>query len=212
MTKLFDGIEEKDKETLFKCFNAVKKSFFKDEIILEPEQKIDSVIYVSNGCIKIIKDDFNRNKIIIDTIKKGETFAEAVVCSGIKKCPNFVYAQTDATLYFINIEKILNPCTEACLFHKKLLQNLVKSISEKNMFLNQRIELLTKKSLRERILIYLKKQKNKTNDKIFEIPHSREEMAQYLGVNRSALSRELCIMKAQKLIDFHKNSFSILTN
>lgn len=212
MTKLFDGIEEKDKQTLFRCFNAVKKSFFKDEIILEPEQEIDSVIYVSNGCIKIIKDDFDGNKIIIDTIKKGETFAEAVVCSGIKKCQNFVYAQTDATLYFINIEKILNPCTEACLFHKKLLQNLVKSISEKNLFLNQRIELLTKKSLRERILIYLDKYKQKNNNKIFEIPHSREEMAQYLGVNRSALSRELCIMKAQKLIDFHKNSFSILTN
>ena len=211
MTKLFDEINEKDKEILLKCLNAVKKNFLKGEMIIEAGQKQDSVAYIEKGSIDIVKDNFDGSKIILNTIGQWETFAEAIVCSGAEKSPNYVFAKTDATILFINIKKILNPCSEVCSFHKKLLKNLIKIIAQKNVFLNQRLELLTQKSLRERILFYLNNYRKKFDTEIFEIPHSREEMSQYLGVNRSALSRELCKMKKEKLIDFHKNSFRLFS-
>lgn len=207
--QLFDEISEQNFLKLKECLKAVKKSYLKDEIIFDYGDKLSAVGYVLSGKVRILKDDFENNKVLIAEVEKTQTFAEALVCAGIKKSPVTVIAAEDSEILFIDFQKILGVCASSCPFHKQLIENIIKIIANKNLFLNSRIELLSKKSLKERIMFYLKSQKEKQNKEIFEIPFSREKMAQYLAVDRSALSRELCRMKSANLLDFHKNSFRI---
>lgn len=209
MTKLFDNIDDNELPELLRCLNAVKKTFLETEIIFESGQTLTSLAYIAEGSINIFKDDFCGNKILIKNLLKNETFGEAIVCSNNPISPNFAVANTKTTVFFIDIKKILSVCSNNCCFHKQLIENLLKIISDRNIFLNERIELITQKSLREKIIFFLKKQKEAFKSEIFPIPFSREEMSQYLCVNRSALSRELSLMKKEKLIDFHKNSFKL---
>lgn len=206
---LFDGISEENLASLKTCLNAVKKTYLKGEIIYNYGDKLTSVGYILSGKVQIIKDDYENNKIIISEQKENETFAESLVCSGIKESNIIVVASVDSEVLFIDFKRILSVCNNSCQFHKQLIENVIRIIAKKNVFLNTRIELLTKQSLREKIKMYLAYQKQNSNKDIFEIPFSREEMASFLGVNRSALSRELSKMKEENIIDFHKNSFKL---
>ncbi len=206
---IFEGIEESQKDALFSCLQSVKKSYLKGEIIIDSGEKITSVGYVLDGNIQISKDDFSGNKVIIGRASKGETFAEAFVCAGIEKSKISIEALEDSQILFLDFKRILNVCSNSCPFHKKLIENIIKVIAQKNLFLQERIELLSKKTLRERIFYLLNKEKAKCGESIFEIPYSREQMAEFLGADRSALSRELSAMQKAGLIDFHKNSFKV---
>ena len=114
--------------------------------------------------------------------------------------------------FFLNFNNILNICPQNCIFHKKILENLIKIIAQKNLFLQDRLEMFSHKTLKERILYLLTKYRPAKDSGVFEIPYTREQMAQYLGVNRSALSRELSKLKSERLLDFHKNSFKLFVN
>lgn len=206
---LFDGISEENLASLKTCLNAVKKTYLKGEIIYNYGDTLTSVGYILSGKVQIIKDDYENNKIIISEQKENETFAESLVCSGLKESNIIVVASVDTEVLFIDFKRILSVCNNSCQFHKQLIENVIRIIAKKNVFLNTRIELLTKQSLREKIKMYLGYQKQNSNKDIFEIPFSREEMASFLGVNRSALSRELSKMKEENIIDFHKNSFKL---
>ena len=205
---IFENISKQEKNELQKCLQAVLKSYKKDEIIFNADEKVSCIYYVQEGAVELIKDDLNGNEIIIGRIFENETFAESFVCT---QTPSMVCAKalTDTKILMLNFNRILNICSNSCPFHKKLLKNLLKIIAFKNIHLQTRLELLSKKTLRERILCLLSQYKKSTDSEIFEIPYSREKMAQFLGANRSALSRELSKLKNENLIDYHFNSFKI---
>lgn len=209
LMNIFDGIEEKDFEALTACMQAVKKSYKKGEIIFNTGDKITSVCYVSEGKVQLVKDDYDGNKIIITNVVKGDSFAEAFVFAGKEKSFVCAIALEDTQILFLNFKKILSIYSNTCQFHKRLLENILKIIASKNILLQERIELLSKKTLKERILYMLFKEKIKHNTNIFEITYSREQMAEYIGADRSALSRELSKMKQEKILDYHKNSFKL---
>lgn len=208
--KLFENIEEKNLETMLKCLNAVKKTYLKDENILNEGDEITSVGLIVSGKVQLIKDDFEKNKVILAEMKDGETFAEAFVCAGLQKSPVYVFAKENTTVLFINFDRILSTCSNACPFHKQLIANIIKMIAAKNLVLNSRIELLSKKSIRERIVFYLLSEKIRQQSDDFTIPFSRDNMAEFLSADRSALSRELCRMQKEGIIDFKKNHFNLL--
>ncbi|MDD3593481.1 MAG: Crp/Fnr family transcriptional regulator [Candidatus Gastranaerophilales bacterium] len=206
---IFDGIDEKDFEALTCCIQAVKKAYKKDEIIFNAGDKITSVCYVAEGKVQLVKDGYDGNKIIITNTVKGETFAEAFIFAEKEKSSICAIAMEDTQILFLNCKKILSICSNSCRFHKTLLENIVKIIATRNILLQERIELLSKKTLRDRILYMLFKEKTKHKTNIFEITYSREQMAEYIGADRSALSRELSKMKQEKILDYHKNSFKL---
>ncbi len=207
--KIFDGIDEKNLDAMLNCLQAVKKTYFKGENIFDVGDKITSVVYVKSGSVQLIKDDYEGNRLIVSTIGPGEIFAEAFVCSGIEKSRVCAKTLEDTQVLFLNFKRIISVCPSACSFHKNLIENLIKIIALKNVELQGRLELLSKKTLRERILYFLYKEKAKNESAVFEIPFSREQMAEYIGADRSALSRELSKMQEKKIISYHKNSFRI---
>ncbi len=204
---IFSGIDSTDLNNLLNCLQAVKKTYEKNEIIFDVKDKITSVCLILEGKVQLSQDDYEGNKIIISNLSKDETFGEAFVCAGIKESSICATAIEHTEILFLNLERIMSICSNSCPFHRRLLENIIKIIAAKNIFLQERIEALSKKTLRERVLNFL--HKNKPGAEIFEIPFSREQLAQYLGADRSALSRELSKMKKEKIIDYHKNSFKL---
>lgn len=207
---IFSGIKDEDKKALFACLQAVKKTYKKGEIIFDIDDEITSVAYIKSGVVELSKDDYSGSKLIISNLGKGETFAEAIVCSGAGKSSVCATAKEDTEILALNLTKILSVCTNACQFHQRLIANIIKIIALKNLMLGSRIELLSKKTLEERILQLLHEQKSNAKSEFIKIPYSREQMAAYIAADRSALSRQLSKMKQKGIIDYHKNTFRLL--
>lgn len=207
---IFDGISEKELKDLFNCISPLKRSYLAGELIYDTQDKINYVGYIEEGSIQLLKDDYEGNKLIVANLNSGETFGEAFIFSDMEQSRLCVLAKENTRVIFLDYRKLFMYCSHACTFHKKLVENIVKIMSGRILLLQTRLELLSKKTLRERILYLLKEEKENHNKQIFEIPYSREQMAEYIGADRSALSRELSKMKADGLIDYHKNSFKIL--
>jgi CRP-like cAMP-binding protein len=163
---------------------------------------------VLSGSARVIKEDENGNVMILTELAASELFGEAFACAGIEQSPVTVLAAEDSEILCIDYKKITSSCSSACGFHSKLIENMLKIIAEKNLLLNQKIEILSKRTTREKLLAFFDAQRGAA--KKFSIPYNREELAHYLCVDRSAMSGELCKMRDEGLLKFHKNKFEIL--
>lgn len=208
--ELFSGISEGDMLSLLKCLGINTKSYKKNAMIIPFETKITSIGIVLEGNIEVIKEDINGNKIIISKLSVNDIFAETIVCAGLEKSPVTVMATSKCEILFIPFEKVLSPCANTCSFHKQLIQNMLKVIAKKNILLNMQIDLLGKKTTREKLLTFLRTQMAIAKSKTFLIPYNRNELADFLCVDRSAMSRELCKMRDDGIIKFDKNHFEFL--
>ena len=143
---IFDGINDDEFGLLTKCLQAVKKTYKKDEIIFDIGDRVKSAAYILEGSVQLAKDDYAGNKIIINHLSKGDTFAEAMVFAGAEESAVRAKAIEESCILFLNFEKILSTCSNSCRFHKKLISNIIKIISLKNLDLRERIELLSRKN------------------------------------------------------------------
>ena len=137
-------------------------------------------------------------------------YGAAFACAGIKKSPVSVVAVTPVRILQIKIEKVMHVCPNACPCHQQVIQNLVYLLARKNVALSEKIQHISKRSTREKLLAYLADEIKKTGRKHFQIPFSRQELADYLCVDRSAMSAELGKLKREGIIEFRKNEFWVL--
>jgi CRP-like cAMP-binding protein len=193
---------------MFNCLSARTDYYKKDDIILLSGNTVDFVGLVLSGNVKIIQEDKNGNIVIITEIAASEIFGEVFACAGISQSPVTIIAKEDVKILFINYKKIITSCTSSCIFHTKLIENMLKLIAKKYLELNQKIEILSKRTTREKLLFFFDMQRGIA--KKFTIPFNREELAHYLCVDRSAMSNELCKMRNEGLIIFNKNIFEFL--
>ncbi len=205
---MFSGIGYSEFETMFNCLEAHTSNYKKDDIILLTDDVVRFVGLIVSGSAKIIKEDINGNRNIIAELKRSELFAEVFACAGIDRSPVTVEAAEDSQVLFINFKKIIGTCSSACDFHLKLIENMLKLISRKNLKLNQKIEILSMRTTREKLQLFFDIQRRTARK--FTIPYNREELANYLCVDRSAMSNELSKMRKEGLIKFKKNEFEIL--
>lgn len=205
---LFSGIGYNDFENMFQCIEARMQSYKKDDIILMSGDTVYLVGLILSGRVKIIKEDMDGNITIFTELSVSELFGEVFACAGIEHSPVTVQASRKSEVLFINYKKIITTCSSACGFHSKLIENMLRLIAKKNLMLNQKIEILSKRTTREKLLMFFDMQRGMA--KRFTIPYNREEMARYLCVDRSAMSNELCKMRDVGLIKFNKNDFEIL--
>ena len=208
--ELFSGISEEDMLSLLRCLGIVTKSYKKNSVIIPFETKMTAIGIVLSGNVEVIKEDINGNKIILSKLSENDIFGETIVCAGIEKSPVSVMAMSKCEILFISFDKVLGTCSNACHFHKTLVQNMLKVIAKKNLLLNTQIDLLGKKTIREKLLTYLRTVKKEKNNNKFFIPFNRNELADFLCVDRSAMSRELCKMRDDGIITFDKNYFEFL--
>lgn len=164
---------------------------------------------VLEGAVHIIKEDFWGNRSIIARIGPGELFAEAFSCAEIPSLPVSAAAVTDCTVLSINYRKIITVCSHACVFHTRLIHNMLHILALKNQMLMDKLGYLTKRTTREKLLSYLSAQAVQTGSSRFFIPFDRQELADFLCVERSAMSAELSRLKKEGLLDYRKNEFTL---
>ena len=136
-------------------------------------------------------------------------FGEAYVAPESGSLLNDVIAEEDSAVIFFDVRRILTVCSTACRFHSMVIQNLFFAISEKNRKLVQKIGHMSKRSTRAKLLSYLSEEAKRQNSSHFTIPFTRQQLADFLCVDRSAMSNELCKMRDEGLLQFDKNQFTL---
>lgn len=207
---LFQGIHAEDHRAILDCLGAVEKTYAKNQIIILAGDEITSLGIILNGSVQVIREDIVGNRMIVAKLEEGEIFGETLASAGVDASPVSVFASEPCKIIWIAFQRIVTPCNNVCEFHSTLLTNILKLLARKNIYLNNKMELLSKRSIREKILGYLDLQMEGNNSKSIEISLNRSDLADYLCIDRSALSRELSKLKEDGVIDFYKNYFKIL--
>ena len=204
--KLFDGINE-DLPSLLHCLGSEEKSYDRGEIILMAGQAVSALGVVLKGEIQVIQDDFNGNRSILTELGPTHIFAEAFASADILESPVTVLAKTNSHIMFLAVDRIITTCPSSCTFHTQLIQNLLKILARKNILLSNKNRLLSQRSIREKVLAYLSMLAEKNNSNTFEISFNRSELADFLCVDRSALSRVLSQLQAEKILTVDHKHF-----
>jgi len=207
---LFDRIDAMDLKSLLSCLGAKRIKKAAGETLWAAGDKVTTIGMIVSGRLQVIREDVAGNRAIIAELGAGELFGESFVCAGEGESPVSVEAVSDCEVIFIPLQRILTPCSAACDFHRQLVSNLLKIISQKNMLLNQKIDILSRRNLRDKLMAYFMLQMENLRKNEFEIPFSRSGLADYLCVDRSAMSRELGKMRDEGILEFHKNWFRII--
>ena len=206
---LFKGVPEYSITPMMGCLRARERFYGKNEYIYHTGDAINEIGIVLSGNIQIINEDAWGSVTILAELTEGMLFGEAFVLGGVEKIPLSVLASEKSTVLFIDKNRTITPCPAACGFHFDIAGNMIKILAQKNIFLTGRAEHLSKRSTKEKVLSYLSSVSVKTGSRTFTIPFDRRQLADYLAVDRSALSSVLGKLRDEGLIDFNKNSFTL---
>ena len=211
-TVLFKGCTPEQTKEVLTCLKAEHRSFEKGSTIFHAGDIISSFGMVLSGSVNIESDDVWGNKTIIDHVEAGQVFAETYACIGEQALLVNVVACENTSILFLQTQRLLQPCSCACSHHTFLIKNLLTIASQKNLNLSRRIFHTTSKSIRNRVLSYLSFQSIQQQSTDFIIPFNRQQLADYLSVDRSALSNELSKLQKDGLITVEKNHFILHTD
>ena len=207
---LFSGIQPEELDAMLGCIGYHIGRFRRGEIVAFEAEHIRHIGIVMSGSVDMIKEDLWGNKTMLVRMHRDELFGETFACGSDKLSVVTFLVSEDAKILFIPFDRVMHSCTMACRFHHRLIENMVSIIANKNRDLMRKVEVVSKRTIREKILAYLSIQAQTQDSRYFEIPLGRVELAEYLCVDRSALTRELAKMKADGLIDYDRNCFRIL--
>ena len=209
-TKLFSGVGEEDISSLLSCLGARKKEYKKGEYILREGEHISDVFILVEGKIHIQKDDYWGNRSILSVISVGEMFGEGYAAPESGALLNDVVAVEDSSVIFFDVKRILTTCSSACRFHNMIVQNMFFAISDKNRKLVQKLGHMSGRTTRTKLISYLSEEAKRQGSSAFTVPFNRQQLADYLCVDRSAMSNELCKMRDEGMIRFEKSRFELL--
>lgn len=205
---LFENVQNSEVLELLKCIGIKTKVFKKNAYILRSGSKIDYLAVILGGNAVMSKTDSFGKQTVIEKLKMNDIFGHNIVCCGLDKSPVDVVAENECEVLFLPFEKVVTPCEKLCPYHLQLIKNVMKMISKRNSLLNDKIDIIGQKTTRDKIMALLETYHN--GQRVFSIPYTREEMAKFLCVDRSAMSRELCRMRDEGILKFSKNHFEIL--
>ena len=206
---LFEGVDDQDLDSMMHCLSAKKRHYKKEEFIFHSGDKAQQIGMVLSGTVHMMKEDFWGNRMILGEAGPGDLFGEVYACAGVKWLEVNVIAKTDTDILFLDIQKILTVCSNGCEFHSRMIRNLLSSISRRTLAMTRKVEHMSQRTLRDKVLSYLSSQAVTSESREFTIPYNRQQLAEYLSVDRSALSSELGKMRDQGILEFHKNWFHL---
>ena len=207
---LFAGIKREDMGVMLHCIGYHISSFSRGEIIAFEGDHLKHIGIVLSGRVDMVKEDLWGNKTMLLRMGRNEIFGETFACGDDSLSTVTFLVSEDASVMFMPFSRVMHSCTMACGFHHRLIENMVRVIAGKNRELMQKVDVVSKRTIREKLLAYLSIQAQQQRQRYFEIPLGRVELAEYLCVDRSALTRELAKMKEDGLIDYDRNHFRIL--
>lgn len=208
-TEIFAGIASHDIVAMLSCLNTHQREYEKGEMVLWEGDIVNEIGIVLSGHGRSIKDDISGKTVIVTFLEEGNYIGVLLAANRERKSPVSVQALDHLSVLFIPIESVIKQCPKVCSRHERLLLNVLDGITEKALVLHDRNDCLIKPTIRGKVLTYLTRVAKEQDNHIFTIPFDRSAMAEYLNVERSALSRELSQMKKDGLIDFYKNKFRL---
>ena len=207
-TKLFSGVGDENIAAMLSCLGARLQHYKKGNYVLRQGEYLRDIVVLAEGCLHIQKDDFWGNRSILGKIGVGEIFGEAYVAPDSGPLLNDVVAVEDCAVFFFDVKRVITTCSSACAFHTTVVQNLFFAISEKNRSLVQTLDYISRRTTREKLLSYLSEEaKRQKSAGSIILPFNRQQLADYLSVDRSAMSNELCKMRDEGMLEFDKNHF-----
>ena len=207
---LFEGIEEDDLLRMLTCLGARVVFFDKKYTVMSEGTPAKYIGIVLSGSAQIIQIDYYGNRSILGTVEQSQVFAEAFACAETPSIPVTVIADEPCEIMLIDCSHILHTCNNNCGFHQRLIFNLMKDLAKKTIIFHQKIEITSKRTTREKLLTYLALQAKRADSNSFDIPFDRQELADFLEVDRSGLSAEISKLRAEGVLQSHKQHFKLL--
>jgi len=207
---LFNKIADQDLTALLACLGAKVKCYNKKENIVSEGDAAKYIGIVLSGAAQIVRVDYYGNRSIVAVAEPSELFGESFACAGINEIPVNVVAVEDTEIMLIDCSRLIQQCSNACEFHNQIIYNLMRVVATKNLMFHQKIEITSKRTTREKLMTYLLLQAKKSGGSCFNIPYDRQELADYLEVDRSGLSAEISKLRKEGIINSRRNHFELL--
>ena len=207
-SKLFANVSEDEILAMLACLDAKERHYKEGEYVFRQGETVDSVSVLAEGALLVQADDYWGNRSIITFVSPGELFGQAYLAG--EAIMNDVAAAKDSTVVFFDAKRVLTTCSSACPFHNQVIRNLFFALSETNLRLVTKLGHIQKRTTREKLMSYLSLMAKKAGSNSFTIPFNRQELADFLSVDRSAMSAELCRMRDEGLLRFNKSSFTLM--
>ena len=204
---IFYGIENIDVKKMLNCFQAKKISYKKDTTILSNLANTNIIGIVVEGTANLIKNDYNGNRTIIEKLKKGSIFGEVFSSYSDELS---VIATSNCEIITFDYDRVINRCKKSCPYHNTLINNMLQLLAKKIVIMNNRIDVLTKKTIREKLLEYFSILEKENLSKRFDLDLNYTELADYFGVDRSALMREIKNLKEEGFIEARGKNIKLL--
>ncbi len=207
---LFGGIARADLPAMLGCLGASVKRFEKGETVFLAGDPAARIGLVCDGGAQVLREDVCGNRTILISLEPGDLFGEVFACARVERLPVSVVTVGPSEIMLLDYRRVVTTCPSSCAFHARLIENMLGILAEKNLMLGRKIEALSARSTRGKLTAYLAAQAERTGARAFSIPFNRQELADYLAVERSAMSAELGKMRDEGLIRFHRNEFELL--
>jgi len=206
-SRLFYGISDNELEKMLICFQARVKRYEQNQAIIRQGDLISKIYLIIEGEVHIEKETYWGRRIIIQKLYPNNNIGLSLVASKNTESNINAICQSEVLVLILNYDKCSTMCQNACCHHSILIRNLFKILSKENIELIEKIENISQKTIRDKLLTYLSNESLKNKSNKFEIQFNRQELADYLNIDRSAMSFELSKLKQEGLIDYNKNKF-----
>lgn len=206
---LFEDCGASELVDMLRCLGAKRKQYPAKATIFPAGSKDFALGVVLDGSVDIVQDDFWGNQGMVARLAPGQVFAESFVLAQTPCLPVSVVAHLASEILLLDYRRILHTCTSACPHHERLLNNLLRMVARKNVYLTEKMEILAKKTIKERLLAFLAAEAQRAGSRAFTIAYDRQALADYLAVDRSALSRTLGEMRREGIVNYHRNAFEL---
>ncbi len=207
---LFDGISHEDLLAMMGCIGGKVLSVSREQPVFLEGAPATHVGMVLSGAVRLERQDYYGNRSIIAHIKSAELFAETYACAGISALPVSIIADVDSEVLLMDCRRMTTACTESCAFHSRIIHNLLRLVAIKNLVYHQKIHITAQRSTREKLMAYLHNEAKQQGSSSFTIPYDRQELADYLEVDRSGLSAEISKLRKEGILQSEKSHFTLL--
>ncbi len=207
---LFDGISDEELDRILPCLGARVSCFGKKYTIIAEGSPAKELGIMLSGTAQMIQIDYYGNRSIVAGFGEAEIFCESYAYAGISAVPISIVASESCEVMLIECSRIMHPCSNVCNFHQRLMLNMMKELATKNLLFHQKIEVTSRRTTREKLMTYLLIQAKANGSASFRIPFDRQELADYLEVDRSGLSAEISKLRAEGVLRSERNSFTLL--
>ncbi len=207
---LFSDIGEEELSRMLTCLGAEVVSFDKKETVFAEGTPARQIGILLSGEVQVVQVDYYGNRSILMDIHPGQVFGEAFACAAVEALPVSAVASEESEVMLLNCAHILQNCGNVCNFHQRLIRNLAKELATETLYFHRRADVTSKRTTREKLMAYLMYYARKTGESSFEIPFDRQELADYLEVDRSGLSTEIGKLRKEGVLACHRSRFTLL--